>query len=156
MFILRKTKSFNKSRYSRNRQYYRTGVFLCLWANIILVMGGYYFFYRLTLKFTYVWPIMLSLFILVFISYFSKNYIYGFYKVVVNTFCSISFILMVNVLKIITLLKFFLKKAPKQLVGYSLNLISEYHRRFINNLTTNYKGNEELYELLFLLLLLIV
>lgn len=97
--LLRKTKSFNKSRYSRNRQYYRTGVFLCLWANIILVMGAYYFFYRLTLKFSYVWPIMLSLFVLIFVSYFSRNYIYGISLILRSTFCNISFYIISSIIK---------------------------------------------------------
>jgi hypothetical protein len=44
IFFIRKTKSFNKSSYSRNRQLYRTGVYWCLWLNIILVYGLYFFF----------------------------------------------------------------------------------------------------------------
>jgi hypothetical protein len=34
---LRKTKFFNKGRYSRNRQIYRTGVYLCFYINIIAI-----------------------------------------------------------------------------------------------------------------------
>jgi len=84
IMLLRKTKSFNKSRYSRNRQYYRTGVFLCLWANIILVLGAYYLFFRLTIKFTYfVLPLLLTL-SLVMVSYFSRNLIVGPCKVILN------------------------------------------------------------------------
>lgn len=76
-YVLRKTKSFNKSRYSRNRQYYRTGVFLCLWANIIFLLGGYYVFFRLTFKFSYLFIILLSSFMLVLFSYFSRNFSIG-------------------------------------------------------------------------------
>lgn len=72
-YLLRKTKSFNKSRYSRNRQYYRTGVFLCLWANIIFLIGSYYTFFRLTFKFSYLFIILLSTFSLVLFSYYSRN-----------------------------------------------------------------------------------
>lgn len=55
IFFIRKTKSFNKSRYSRNRQLYRTGVYWCLWLNIILVYGLYFFFYRFTFNFGFLW-----------------------------------------------------------------------------------------------------
>jgi hypothetical protein len=52
---LRKNKIFNKSRYSRNRQLYRTGVYWCLWLNVILVYGLYFLFYRFTFNFGYIW-----------------------------------------------------------------------------------------------------
>ena len=55
--FLRKLKSFNKSRYSRNRQYYRTGVYMCLWLNIVLVFGLYYIFYRFSFNFNYVYVV---------------------------------------------------------------------------------------------------
>jgi len=35
--FLRKSKFFNKGRYSRNRQIYRTGVYLCFYVNIIVL-----------------------------------------------------------------------------------------------------------------------
>jgi len=37
--FLRKFRVFNKGRYSRNRQFYRTGVYWCLYVNIIAVIG---------------------------------------------------------------------------------------------------------------------
>jgi hypothetical protein len=77
---IRKTKSFNKSRYSRNRQYYRTGVYWCLWLNIILVFVLYYAFYRYTLKFGYVFIFYVIGMLLGLLSYFSKNYFLGFLK----------------------------------------------------------------------------
>ena len=77
---VRKTKSFNKSRYSRNRQYYRTGVYWCLWLNIILVFALYYAFYRYTLKFGYVFVFYVIGMLLGLLSYFSKNYFLGFLK----------------------------------------------------------------------------
>ena len=33
-FFIRKNKNFNKSRFSRNRQIYRTGVYFCFYINI--------------------------------------------------------------------------------------------------------------------------
>lgn len=80
--VLRKTKSFNKSRYSRNRQYYRTGVYWCLWLNIILVFGLYYAFYRYTFKFSYIFIFYFVAVILGLLSYFSKNYFLGFINAV--------------------------------------------------------------------------
>lgn len=76
--VLRKTKSFNKSRYSRNRQYYRTGVYWCLWLNIILVFGLYYAFYRYTFKFGYVFIFYVVGILAGLLSFFSKNYFLGF------------------------------------------------------------------------------
>lgn len=64
--FLRKNKIFNKSRYSRNRQLYRTGVYWCLWLNIILVYVLYFYFYRFSFTFGYLWVVM-SLFVISFI-----------------------------------------------------------------------------------------
>jgi hypothetical protein len=55
ILYLRKNKVFNKGRYSRNRQYYRTGVYWCLYVNIIAVIGIYFWFYRFTMNFGYLW-----------------------------------------------------------------------------------------------------
>lgn len=52
-FFLRKNRIFNKSRYSRNRQLYRTGFYWCLWLNIIIVYGLFFLFYRFTFNFGY-------------------------------------------------------------------------------------------------------
>lgn len=75
--VLRKTKSFNKSRYSRNRQYYRTGVYWCLWLNVILVTGLYYAFYRYSLKFSYVFIFYVVGMVLGMLAFFKKNYFLG-------------------------------------------------------------------------------
>ena len=53
--FLRKNKTFNKGRYSRNRQVYRTGVYLCFYINIIVLYTLWFFFYKFTIKFTYLW-----------------------------------------------------------------------------------------------------
>ena len=65
-FFLRKQKLFNKGRFSRNRQTYRTGAYWCLWVNILAVTGFYYWFYRFTMNFGYLWPFF-ALFIISFI-----------------------------------------------------------------------------------------
>lgn len=55
IYYIRKNRIFNKGRYSRNRQLYRTGVYWCLWLNILIVYGLYFFFYRFTFNFGYLW-----------------------------------------------------------------------------------------------------
>jgi len=76
-FYLRKNKIFNKSRYSRNRQLYRTGVYWCLWLNILIVYGLYFFFYRFSFNFGYLW---FGLAILIFSTIFSRVLKYKFYN----------------------------------------------------------------------------
>jgi hypothetical protein len=80
ILYLRKAKVFNKGRYSRNRQYYRTGVYWCLYVNIIAVVGIYFWFYRFTMNFGYLWW-LLYLFIASFI--IPKAIKYRFYNVVI-------------------------------------------------------------------------
>lgn len=73
ILYLRKNKVFNKGRYSRNRQYYRTGVYWCLYINIIAVVGIHFWFYKLTMNFGYLWW-LLFIFILSFIAPKSMKY----------------------------------------------------------------------------------
>jgi len=77
IFFLRKNKSFNKSRYSRNRQIYRTGVYWCLWVNIIFVYGLYYYFYRFSFNFGYLW---IGLFIFFSSFFFSRIVQYNLFN----------------------------------------------------------------------------
>jgi len=60
-FFLRKSKFFNKGRYSRNRQIYRTGVYLCFYVNIIVLYLIWFVFYRSSIKFTYLWWVFFAL-----------------------------------------------------------------------------------------------
>ena len=55
IFFLRKNRVFNKGRYSRNRQNYRTGVYICFYLSIISIFGLYYTFYRFSFNFSYMW-----------------------------------------------------------------------------------------------------
>jgi len=55
IMFLRKNKIFNKSRYSRNRQLYRTGVYICLFINVLFVYGYIFSFYRFAFSFSYLW-----------------------------------------------------------------------------------------------------
>lgn len=61
-FFLRKSKIFNKGRYSRNRQTYRTGFYWCLWLNIFVVYGLHFVFYRFTFTFGYLWVFLFIFF----------------------------------------------------------------------------------------------
>ena len=61
VYFLRKSRTFNKGRYSRNRQNYRTGVYWCLYINIMVLFGLYFYFYRFTLNFGYLWWLFFSL-----------------------------------------------------------------------------------------------
>lgn len=60
-YFLRKNKMFNKGRYSRNRQNYRTGVYWCLYINIMILFGLHFYFYRVTYNFGYLWWLFFSL-----------------------------------------------------------------------------------------------
>jgi len=77
VYFLRKSKVFNKGRYSRNRQTYRTGVYWSLYVNIVAMIGLPYWFYRFTINFGYVWW-MLYIFIASF--FVSKAIKYKFYN----------------------------------------------------------------------------
>lgn len=78
--FIRKSKVFNKGRYSRNRQYYRTGVYWCLYINIVLLVALYFWFYRFLINFGYLWWLLFA-FILSFVfPKFFGIYKMGFFK----------------------------------------------------------------------------
>jgi hypothetical protein len=77
-FYIRKNRIFNKGRYSRNRQLYRTGVYWCLWLNIMLVYGLYFMFYRFTFNFGYFWW---GLLIFAYSTIFSRVVKYNFFNI---------------------------------------------------------------------------
>ena len=71
-FFLRNNEIYNKSRYSRNRQTYKTGVFWCIWLTVLTVIGLYFYFYIFLIKFTYIW-VFFFIFILSFFLYYFKS-----------------------------------------------------------------------------------
>ena len=83
-YFLRKTKMFNKGRYSRNRQNYRTGVYWCLYINIMVLFGLYYYFYRFTLNFGYLWWLFFALIASFFVPRIIKYRLYNI-KVLLTT-----------------------------------------------------------------------
>jgi len=79
--FIRKNKIFNKGRYSRNRQLYRTGVYWCLILNILGVFGLYYYFYRFTFNFGYFWFPMCILILSIFGSRLVKYRLYNIFNI---------------------------------------------------------------------------
>jgi len=77
VLYLRAAKHFNKGRYSRNRQLYRTGVYWCIWLNVVIVYGLHYYFYRVVFAFGYLW-FPLAIMALSMLS--SRLYKYRFYS----------------------------------------------------------------------------
>jgi hypothetical protein len=51
--FLRKNKVYNKGRYSRCRQNYRTGVYLCMYLSVVSIFGLYYWFFKFSFNFSY-------------------------------------------------------------------------------------------------------
>ena len=72
-FFLRNNEIYNKSRYSRNRQTYKTGVFWCIWLTVLTVIGLYFYFYIFLIKFTYLWVMLLVLLSSFFLYYFRSK-----------------------------------------------------------------------------------
>ena len=57
---LRKNKVYNKGRYSRCRQNYRTGVYMCMYLSVVSIFGLYYWFYKFSFNFTYLWWLFIA------------------------------------------------------------------------------------------------
>lgn len=115
ILYLRKNKIFNKGRYSRNRQFYRTGVYWCLYINIIAIVGLYFWFYRFVINFGYLWWLLyISLASFIIAKSFNYNLInpVNLYKSIYQDFIFVSSvvsILITNVYKLLNanLIKFF-------------------------------------------------
>lgn len=93
--FLRKNKVFNKGRYSRNRQNYRTGVYWSVYINIIAVTALYFWFYRFNINFGYVWYFF---YFFIFVIFWSKWFSYIFYKnntIVEDFFCNYKWVVSV-------------------------------------------------------------
>lgn len=84
LFFIRKQKFFNKGRYSRNRQLYRTGVYWCIYVNILAVFGLNYLFYKFTVNFLQYWWLFFIILCLFVFPYFFKNSFYSYFKNLVS------------------------------------------------------------------------
>mgnify|MGYP007009402554 CR=1 FL=1 len=58
--FLRKNRVYNKGRYSRTRQNYRTGVYMCMYLSVISILGLYYTFFGFVFNFSYLWWFFIS------------------------------------------------------------------------------------------------
>ena len=58
--FLRKNKVYNKGRYSRCRQNYRTGVYMCMYLSVVSIFGLYYWFFKFSFNFTYLWWLFIA------------------------------------------------------------------------------------------------
>jgi hypothetical protein len=148
ILFLRKNKVFNKSRYSRNRQTYRTGAYWCLYINIIAVVAFYFWFYNFTMNFGYVWWLLYS-FILSFFLF--KAIKFNFYNIkTLSNEIKLSIIWFYNILSqlIIFFLSYFIMFYNNQrnniLINNYLNLNKKIkiYKNFLINLN---KINDLLY-----------
>lgn len=79
-FFFRKNNLYNKGKFSRNRQTYRTGVFLCIWLTVLTVIGMYFYFLMLSIKFTY----LIFFFIFFIFLFFYKYWFFTVEKKIEN------------------------------------------------------------------------
>lgn len=122
ILYLRAARHFNKGRYSRNRQLYRTGVYWCIWLNVVIVYALHYCFYRVTFAFGYLW---LPFCIMILSIFSSRLYKYRYYSITQ---------LMVEFKEYTNLLYFFLLKFNVYLLNIFLNI-----KKQIGNFFQNYK-----------------
>lgn len=81
ILFLRKNRIFNKSRYSRNRQLYRTGVYWCLWMNVAFVYGSFFFFYRYSINFGHLWWVIGAFMFSIILGRIMKYRYYNLYNI---------------------------------------------------------------------------
>lgn len=146
-FYLRKNKIFNKGRYSRNRQLYRTGVYWCLWLNIMIVYGLYFFFYRFTFNFGYLW---FGLALLIFSTIFSRVLKYKFYNlyILLNEFIKLSVwfnLIFKNLLTNLNLIliKFKLINNLNLIIFNNFNYIFYIFYKFLNKIIINFSKKKD-------------
>jgi sterol desaturase/sphingolipid hydroxylase (fatty acid hydroxylase superfamily) len=73
IYFIRKQKSFNKGRYSRNRQIYRTGTYWCFYVNIVAVLGLNFLFYKFTINFLQYWWFFFGCLFICVLVYFCRS-----------------------------------------------------------------------------------
>lgn len=73
---LRKTRSFNKSRFSRNRQTARVIFYFALYINILIIFGIFSVIYQITFKLSLLWWLLFFFFACFFIPAFRRANIF--------------------------------------------------------------------------------
>lgn len=83
IFFLRKTNTFIKSKYSKNRQWSKSIVYFGLWFGVICAFTFTYYNYRFLFSFSYLWWLPIIFILTSTCIYFYKNINYlnfNFYK----------------------------------------------------------------------------
>jgi hypothetical protein len=80
MFI-KLNKIYNKGKFARNKQIYRTGVIWCLWLTILTICAPFYYFYSFNFIFTYIWFLFFFLIARFVFSFFSKNNTLNYWEI---------------------------------------------------------------------------
>nr|NP_149399.1 ymf67 [Tetrahymena thermophila]7W5Z_Y7 Chain Y7, Ymf67 [Tetrahymena thermophila]7W5Z_y7 Chain y7, Ymf67 [Tetrahymena thermophila]8B6H_DN Chain DN, Ymf67 [Tetrahymena thermophila SB210]8B6H_Dn Chain Dn, Ymf67 [Tetrahymena thermophila SB210]8BQS_DN Chain DN, Ymf67 [Tetrahymena thermophila SB210]8BQS_Dn Chain Dn, Ymf67 [Tetrahymena thermophila SB210]8GYM_Y7 Chain Y7, Ymf67 [Tetrahymena thermophila SB210]8GYM_y7 Chain y7, Ymf67 [Tetrahymena thermophila SB210]8GZU_0E Chain 0E, Ymf67 [Tetrahy len=138
ILYLRKNKIFNKSRYSRNRQTYRTGAYWCLYVNIIAVVAFYFWFYKFTMNFGYLWWLLYSLILSFF---FSRALKHRFYNPL-NVMTEFKNGFMWFIIILINIFKPLLKLLENNYINLYNHLVIKYYQSFICNTLINKKKLE--------------
>ncbi len=134
ILYLRKNKIFNKSRYSRNRQTYRTGAYWCLYVNIIAVVAFYFWFYKFTMNFGYLWWLLFSLIASFFVSRAIKHRFYNPINIYSEFILGFKWLILIvsNILNVTNILNF--------LINFFLSnfFAKSYQNKFFKNLNNIY------------------
>lgn len=141
ILFLRKNKIFNKGRYSRNRQTYRTGAYWCLYVNIVAIIAFYFWFYKFTINFGYLWWLLYSFILSCFLPRALKHKFYNPKKIFIEYYLGIRWLINI-ILNILQPIYFLLINTQKLLFKtiliklYSINTIKNYLSNDNFNLNT--------------------
>nr|YP_740795.1 Ymf67 [Tetrahymena paravorax]ABI51704.1 Ymf67 [Tetrahymena paravorax] len=141
ILFLRKNKIFNKGRYSRNRQTYRTGAYWCLYVNIVAIIAFYFWFYKFTINFGYLWWLLYSFILSCFLPRALKHKFYNPKKIFIEYYLGIKWLINI-ILNILQPIYFLLINTQKLLFKtiliklYSINTIKNYLNNDNFNLNT--------------------
>lgn len=72
LFFLRKTRIFNKAKYSRNRQLARVIFYYSLYINIAIIYYVFYVLYGLSFSFSWFWWLLVYLFACFIFGFFNR------------------------------------------------------------------------------------
>jgi len=141
VMYLRSSKHFNKGRYSRNRQLYRTGVYWCIWLNVVIVYALHYYFYRVVFSFGYMW---LPLGVLILSMFGNRLFKYRFYDLnqIKIEFMEYSNFLQVNFKKLSLWVTYFVPSYFHKLKKFFIN----YAYLFTKLLETKFTGIIEFFK----------
>lgn len=73
MNYLRKVRSFNKSRFSRNRQTARVIFYFAIYINILIIFGIFSVIYQITFKLSNLWWLVFFFFFIFYFAFTKKD-----------------------------------------------------------------------------------